>query len=251
MSKRQLFYLIVILQIVFLLSMIVFKQATLMFGAVVLLKPVPVDPTDMIRGDFINLRYEISTIPASETKGMGELLAGDHIYVGLKNVGEYWDIREVSTGKVNEPYVKGRIEEVYKQRTYGITEETTGKRYEYEERVYDYYSPPERNIKKGDTVEFSAFDSDNVAYVQLCPGGECPNAADKYNAMKKGVVVDITDAETEYSVAYPIQSYFIKKGTGDKEELQDMNNMLVEAKVWRGDAVVTKLLYKGMPLDFR
>ena len=52
MSQTKKFYLIIALQIVFLLSLIGTKVFTLATGEKVLLEVVPVDPRDIFRGDY-------------------------------------------------------------------------------------------------------------------------------------------------------------------------------------------------------
>lgn len=54
-----------ILQIGFLYSMIEGRAGILRDGAEVMLKVEPVDPRDLLRGDYVRLGYEISSLPRS------------------------------------------------------------------------------------------------------------------------------------------------------------------------------------------
>ena len=251
MTKKQWFYLIVILQVVFLLVMVAFKQSTLIYGTPVLLKPIPVDPTDMIRGDYINLNYEVATLPAI-LAGTEDIRREDRVYVQLENKGKYWEAMRLSKQKLQEPYLKGRVMDVFTKNTFTIREETSGKEYVYEERVYENaYMPETRNFLKGDRVQFNTFNADQVAYIEKCVDGTCPMIKDKFNTFQYGIITKIVPDEKEYSISYPIQSYFVQKGSGNRPELLNMINILVEVKVWRGDAIVSKILYDTVPIEFQ
>ena len=56
-------------------------------GEEIELKTIPVDPRDLLRGDYVVLAYEIST-PAHH--GM-RFDAGSTVYVGLERSGDVWD----------------------------------------------------------------------------------------------------------------------------------------------------------------
>lgn len=53
---------IVGIQFLVLLSVIGFKQYAVWTGETVLLKTTPIDPRDLLRGDFVAVEYQISTI---------------------------------------------------------------------------------------------------------------------------------------------------------------------------------------------
>ena len=80
---------IVAVQFLVLLSVIGFKQYTIWTGETVLLKTTPVDPHDLLRGDFMAVSYEISTIDL-------QAVVGDHdygltVYVELQRGDDgYW-----------------------------------------------------------------------------------------------------------------------------------------------------------------
>ncbi|RCW24750.1 putative membrane-anchored protein [Ciceribacter lividus] len=52
-----------------LLYMVEHRAAILRSGAEIVLKTVPVDPRDLLRGDYVVLSYEVSRIPVSLVKG--------------------------------------------------------------------------------------------------------------------------------------------------------------------------------------
>ena len=61
--------LVALLQTVFLGSMIESRASILRNGSEVVLKSVPVDPRDLLRGDYVILGYDISTIASSKIIG--------------------------------------------------------------------------------------------------------------------------------------------------------------------------------------
>ena len=61
--------LVALAQTVILGSMIEGRASILKSGTEVLLKTAPVDPRDLLRGDYVVLSYDISTIPAALIKG--------------------------------------------------------------------------------------------------------------------------------------------------------------------------------------
>lgn len=61
--------LVALLQTAFLGYMIESRASILRNGVDVVLKTVPVDPRDLLRGDYVILSYDISTIPADKVTG--------------------------------------------------------------------------------------------------------------------------------------------------------------------------------------
>jgi uncharacterized membrane-anchored protein len=100
------FFAIVALQVALLLTIVVPKERTLATGESVLLQTVPVDPRDLFRGDYVALRYTISTIRGY---GYPNFAAGDRIYVGLEKWGETWEVRSASHSPPEGLFIKGRV----------------------------------------------------------------------------------------------------------------------------------------------
>jgi uncharacterized membrane-anchored protein len=74
---------VVALQTVALAYMILDRQQMLNASRVVTLKVVPVDPSDMFRGDYVVLSYDISRLDLGQLDGDDELTYGDVVYVTL------------------------------------------------------------------------------------------------------------------------------------------------------------------------
>lgn len=67
-------------------------------GETVLLKTAPVDPRDLLRGDYVILSYDISALDASKLRGdAGRITEKDTVYVRLEKDNKFWAAREIST----------------------------------------------------------------------------------------------------------------------------------------------------------
>jgi uncharacterized membrane-anchored protein len=73
-------------------------------GAEVLLKTAPVDPRDFLRGDYVVLNYEISSVPARTVVGPRPAEAGEQtMWVRLKKQPDgFWGVAESSFQPLSE-----------------------------------------------------------------------------------------------------------------------------------------------------
>jgi uncharacterized membrane-anchored protein len=74
------------------------RAAILRDGAEVVLKTAPVDPRDFLRGDYVVLNYEISSVPVSSVIGGVPAEAGEQtLWVRLKKQPDgFWSVAESS-----------------------------------------------------------------------------------------------------------------------------------------------------------
>lgn len=72
------------------------RAAILRYGAEVLLKTAPVDPRDFLRGDYVVLNYDISSVPAQSIVGGVPAEPGERtLWVRLKQGdGGFWSVAE-------------------------------------------------------------------------------------------------------------------------------------------------------------
>lgn len=120
---RLVFIGIVVFQLLILLGLIGFNEASLAFGKSVVLQTVPVDPRDLFRGDYVVLRYEISTL--SDIPGAGNVGERDRVYVHLEQRGDVWQATAVSRERREEwdVCISGKVVNVKPRRIevqYGI-----------------------------------------------------------------------------------------------------------------------------------
>lgn len=67
------------------LGWMVWERATLLReGQEVVLSVVPVDPRDLLRGDYVALRFDISAIDLNEIEADVDFTTGSSVFIGLK-----------------------------------------------------------------------------------------------------------------------------------------------------------------------
>ena len=83
--KRRLFYLLIVLQIIFLFGMAGSSWATGAMGQEIQMRTIPVDPRDYLYGDYVILNYKMSRVAPSLWQGKGGLPeSGDTVYTLLR-----------------------------------------------------------------------------------------------------------------------------------------------------------------------
>lgn len=97
--KHKLLILVLALQSAWLLGTVFVQERALGEGAVILLETRPVDPRDLLRGDYVILDYKISTIPTNlfSPPLMDTLPYGQTIWVALAPRGEFYEVTRAST----------------------------------------------------------------------------------------------------------------------------------------------------------
>jgi hypothetical protein len=97
--RFKLFVFILALQSAWVLGTTFKQERVLRVGKAILLETQPVDPRDLLSGDFIRLNYKISDVPANlfSPPVRGSLPAGSTVFVTLKRGGQYYDVARAST----------------------------------------------------------------------------------------------------------------------------------------------------------
>lgn len=87
-NAKQLFFISIALQAIFLIGLIVVNQLTLVTGTEILLRTEPIDPRSLFQGDYVILRYGISTIRLADVSiseaDAAKLDDGMGVYVTLE-----------------------------------------------------------------------------------------------------------------------------------------------------------------------
>lgn len=112
LPKPVLFAIAIGLQLLVVLSLIIFNANLLISGKEIILQIEPVDPRDFIRGDYITFQYEISSLPDSLYGGdPDELKSGSRVYVTLENAGEYWVAKKITKEKPKQEglFINGNV----------------------------------------------------------------------------------------------------------------------------------------------
>ena len=122
---RWAFAAVVALQLLVLMSFVGFKEFTLRFGQTVVLQTVPVDARDFFRGDYVVLRYQISTLRSRSNENIYlsipyDIAEGDTVYARLEPMEGVW--RAIEVQRKPRPawdvFIKGEVTRV--TRTSGV-----------------------------------------------------------------------------------------------------------------------------------
>jgi uncharacterized membrane-anchored protein len=98
------------LQIGLLMFLVISKELAIRRGTEVVLATAPVDPRDMFRGEYVDLRYQISRLDSSRgVRFRGAFHPGDHVYVSLERRGSTWEATAVSSSPPDGLFIKGRV----------------------------------------------------------------------------------------------------------------------------------------------
>jgi uncharacterized membrane-anchored protein len=106
--------LVVLLQCVWMLGTAFVQERALAKGKIIVLETRPVDPRDLLRGDYVMLNYKISDVPRNvfSLPSGGEVSVGTVVYVGLKAHGQFFEVNRASlerfSADADEVVLKGR-----------------------------------------------------------------------------------------------------------------------------------------------
>lgn len=112
--KVKLLALVLALQSGWVLYTVAVQERALAVGTVILLETRPVDPRDLLRGDYVILNYKISDVPANlfSPPMSGNLPAGTAVYAALKQRGDFCEVARAGTNRFepaeNEVLLKGK-----------------------------------------------------------------------------------------------------------------------------------------------
>ena len=127
MNKKLIFIAVSFLWIVVAVGLIISKQHIIRTGKTVLLETVPVDPRDFLRGDYVILRYKISTIDLQQIQSEESYYGqGKRVYVKLEPRERFWEATAVKTKMPvsdNGVYIKAKVNHCYNKKlklNYGI-----------------------------------------------------------------------------------------------------------------------------------
>lgn len=112
--KRNIFILVLALQSAWILGTTFVQERALATGTAILLETRPVDPRDLLRGDYVILNYKISDVATNLfSPPLTRLLEnGETVYVALAQRGEFHEavrasVERLDAGK-DEVVLKGR-----------------------------------------------------------------------------------------------------------------------------------------------
>jgi uncharacterized membrane-anchored protein len=100
--KTKLLLLVLALQTAWLLGTVAQQERILHVGQLILLETQPVDPRDLLRGDFVRLNYKISDVPRERFFApplTGDVPSGTAVYVAVAPAGtnDFYQLARAST----------------------------------------------------------------------------------------------------------------------------------------------------------
>jgi len=107
--------LVVGLQSLWVISTVITQESRLRRGEVVRMETVPVDPRDLLRGDYVILNYKISTLKPElfQVRPPAETAAGTPVYVRLERRGDFHEAAAASLDPLpsepGRPVLKGTV----------------------------------------------------------------------------------------------------------------------------------------------
>ena len=116
--KLKLFILVLALQTAWILGTTFTQERVLRVGQFILLETQPVDPRDLLRGDYVRLNYPISNVAREQFFApplTGDLSSGTTVFVALVPAGtnEFYQVARASTvwftPAANEVLLRGKV----------------------------------------------------------------------------------------------------------------------------------------------
>lgn len=116
MSSKRWLLIIVLLQVLWVAITATTKEIARESATRVLLTTQPVDPRDMLRGDYMTLRFDISDVPRSKVLGeIPDEPVGKRIYVALAPSGKFYQLKSASFAAIppgaDQVVIRGVIDE--------------------------------------------------------------------------------------------------------------------------------------------
>jgi len=179
LTKQTKFILAIVLQVIIIFVIIIFKISILSGGTDILLQIEPVDPRDMLRGDYTTFQYSNISNLNSYIAGGQQIRNGETVYVVLRQSGKYWLAQNVQKTKPlnGEIILKGKVvsggtetqSDIISNQNFGGS------------RIHVVYGIEEYFIPEGKGQGFSFFNKEAAARVIVDENG---------NAVLKQIYVD-------------------------------------------------------------
>ena len=101
--KLKLLALVLGLQTAWILGTTFVQERGLSIGKVILLETQPVDPRDLLRGDYLTLNYKISDVPLASFSPppTAPVRPGTTVYVALEPRGPFYSVARASTEPIS------------------------------------------------------------------------------------------------------------------------------------------------------
>ncbi len=163
-SRRRLALVVVVcVQLALPLGLAGLAAADLAFGEEIRLQAEPVDPVDVFRGNYVVLRYEISSLPV-----LGEVRRGDTVCARLQESDGVWRANYADPGQPTGTVICGHARD----------DASPGESVGIEYGIETYYASAERaqeieaSIAQGDLYAVIDLDADGSARIKRLEVGQ-------------------------------------------------------------------------------
>ena len=162
-SRRRLALVVVVcVQLALPLGLAGLAAADLAFGEEIRLKAQPIDPLDVFRGNYVVLRYQISSLPV-----FGDVRRGETLCARLQGSDGEWRASYADPGHPTGTVICGRARD----------DASAGESVGIEYGIETYYASAERarkieqSIAQGDLYAVIDLDADGSARIKRLEGG--------------------------------------------------------------------------------
>ena len=238
---RSKFIFFVLLQVALLVGIIAYREYWVATGEKILLRTAPVDPRDLFRGDYVSLRYDISTIDLGALDVKESFKPNEKIYVILEkkpdNIFSAKSVsRELPAGK---KFIQGRVQYERPSSKWEVSlKDDSGNIHELKPQSF-------WNVKTGDRITFCLDERGNIInfykedadYRLKCRGQSLTGAIEEIKEMKSRTL----------QVEYGIESCFVEEGKGRAiESSRNARELSVEVSLRKdGKGMITGLFVDG------
>jgi uncharacterized membrane-anchored protein len=205
---RSKFIFLVLLQVALLAGIIAYRHYWVATGEKILLKTAPVDPRDIFRGDYIDLRYDISQLDL-DALGVKETFTGtEKVYIILeKDPDDTFSARSVSRElPAGKKFIQGRVDREMSSSKWEVAlKDDSGALRRLQPQWFS-------GVKKGERVHFCLdergsvlnFFKEGAGYRPTCEGQSIGGTVEEIREIKF----------RSLGVKYGIESYFVEEGKG-------------------------------------
>jgi uncharacterized membrane-anchored protein len=238
---RVKFIILVCLQALLLCGIIAYREYWVAAGDKVVFRTAAVDPSDIFRGGYVNLTYEISNLNLDSRSQKPDFLPGQPIYINLETDADGMSFAaSVNKGRPEGGrFIQGRVLSEFDEAQYLLMfRDDSGLKREFTQSWL-------LGLKKGDKIAVCldaqavilSYSKDDAPYKQPCQK-DIPSV--------HGVIENITETSSrKVNVEYGIESYFVEEGK--RIELEQGRNargrMKVEVALRKdGRGIISQLL---------
>ncbi len=238
---RWKFIFFVLLQVALLAGIIAYRQYWVATGERILLRTAPVDPRDIFRGDYVNLRYDISTLDLDGLGAKGSFKSNEKVYVLLEeNPGGVFSAVSVSRGLPSgKKFIQGRVQYETTLSKWEITlRDDSENLHELKPRWFE-------SMKRGDRITFCLDERGNVLHFYKEDADYRPKCRGQ---SLTGTIEGIKETKSRVlNVEYGIENYFVEEGKGRAiESSRNARELRVEVSLRKdGKGIITGLFADG------